>query len=250
MNIRYVLVSMFVGMSMRADYTMPHEVEELAAQLQRKNDVASVQIDGYYAGTQHLPSCSFCHRLKDDTFQDPAVRAWYTAFSACRCAEHHELIRSAAWLSTPAVGAGAGWMGGVYIADRAHFARKLLALPCALIAAVQACKLHTKLYRWLGDLLDGRADAAAVKSCTSQEDIKNIMQYLATKEAETTYRDTGQEYQLFCVNAYDAAQSNLCSFITIHVQLPVPWLPSGDEIKAKLSKRIRYLQNCLSAARE
>ena len=174
------------------------------------------------------------------------MHSWYTAFGNCRCAEHHELVRSLAWLAAPVGGATVGFIGGSYGAQQLHLAKQLVALPCALVAAWCASTLNSRGYGWLSDMLDRRADAAAVIACPTAEDKERVITYLqeVTKQHDDSAQ-AEQEYQLFCVNAYDVAQSNLCSFITIHIQFPVPWLSSSDEIKRKLQQRITYLERAL-----
>ena len=227
---------------------LPHEVQELADTIEQKKEVASINIDGFYAGTHQLPSCSFCNQVKDAAFkQDPVVKAWYLAFGNCRCAEHHEFIRSLEWIAAPAVGGVAACMSGNYLADTYQPRYKFLSIPCAIMVALQTSKLNKKIYRWLSSFLDRRADEAAVTTCSTDAEKERVIAYLqeSTKDMVTT-ASADQEYQLFCVNAYDGAQSNLCSFITIHIQFPVPWLPSGDEIKQKVQQRVAYLQRFLT----
>jgi len=227
---------------------LPHEVQELADTIERTQEVASINIDGFYAGTHQLPSCSFCNQVKDAAFKhDPVVKAWYLAFGNCRCSEHHEFIRSLEWAAAPTLGGVAGFMSGNYLADAYQLKHKLVTIPCALVLALQASQWNKKIYGWLSDFLDRRADGAAVTTCMTDAEKERVIAHLqeSTKDMFDT-TPTDQEYQLFCVNAYDGAQSNLCSFITIHIQFPVPWLPSGDEIKQKLQRRVAYLQSFLT----
>lgn len=231
---------------------VPKEVQELTSILHERENVACISVDGFFAGMKHWPSCAFCNHLKEELFHhDATIKSWYAAFSACRCAEHHELMRFATWCAGPACGGMLGYMTGNYLAQGHALSKKLLSIPLACLAAVQACKLNKKVCAFVSTFLDRRADSAALAVCADDAEKARVLHYLeeqvntdATKDA-TYFQEEQNEYQLFCINAYDAAQSNLCSFITVNIKFPVPWAFAGDESAVKLQERIAYIQRAL-----
>lgn len=234
------------------DMVVPKEVQELTHALHEQENVACISVDGFCAGIQHWPSCSFCNHLKEELFHhDQTIKKWYAAFSTCRCAEHHELARFATWCAGPALGGALGYLTGNYVAQGCAFPKKLMSIPLACLAAVQACKLNKKVTAWVSRLLDRRADVAALAACADDAEKARVLAYLEEQEKDaaikngTASREDQNEYQLFCINAYDAAQSNLCSFITVNIKFPVPWAFAGDESAVKLQERIAFIQKAL-----
>lgn len=235
-----------------SDMVVPKEVQELTQALHEQEDVACISVDGFFAGMRQWPSCSFCNHLKEELFHhDQTIKKWYAAFSTCRCAEHHELARCATWSAGPALGGMFGYVIGNSLAQGFALPQKLISLPLACLAAVQACKLNKRVTAWVSRLLDRRADAAALAACADDAEMARVLTYLEEQEKNalvkngTPSREDQNEYQLFCINAYDAAQSNLCSFITVNIKFPVPWTFAGDESIAKLQERISFIQKAL-----
>lgn len=234
--------------SSQIDPTLPREVHELAQSLQEQEEVVCVAVDGLCVGTKSWPCCKVCNQIHQEKLaEDPLVMQWYDALNCCRSSEHHELLRLVAWLSGPLCGGAVGYGLGECFARGWNHA-KLLSVPLACFAALQAAKLNTCFCRWFSNILMRRADRAAFAVCATHEDREHIIAHLqkrgrnVQKNGSDFPMPEAQEYQLFSVSGYDLAQSNVCSFITINVKFPAPWLPTEGELQKQLQQRIDYLK--------
>jgi hypothetical protein len=221
---------------------VPDNLKELTEPLCACDDVTCVTVDGVSSDEYGVPHSCFCETLKQEALQkSPAVLAWYTAFTTCRMKEHHELIRSLGRLAVPAIAA---------LTADALFKKwsRLFRVPAVCLTALFSYIHSNRLYTPLSDYLDSRADAAALETCETEAELRAVLGYLEAlhkkTKADPVVQEQSGQYQLLTINAYDKAQSNICSYVNIQVKIPLVWLFSGS-IESKLQSRIAALKTAL-----
>lgn len=237
----FLLLLSTVGAS--AQPVIPENVKELTAPLCACEDITCVTVDGFASDAYGVPHSCSCETVKKETLQKtPALLAWYTAFTACRISEHHELIRTLTRLSAP--------LAGLLTAELLLQKRsKFLRIPAACLVAWLCYERSGPLYTVLSNYLDARADQAAASACTTLAEIVEVLNYLQEllkrhKDVQPAVREQDAEYQFLSVNAYDKAQANVCSYLNINVKIPMVWLFAGSP-EAKLQARIKALELAL-----
>jgi len=227
---------------------IPEAINKIAASLFTEcKDVVCVSVNGI-ASNEVFPYCGLCDNMdiKSDEFHDNAViMRWYKEFRDCCRREYHACLRAAHLLGVPLMGSAMGAYAGK---NWSSFLFRVT-LFCASGALVHA--MNKKWSLRLANGLDRRADRAALAVCKSTEERRTVLAYLREQQGKggfyPTVQNDASQYHMFCINAYDAGQLNLCSLVSIHITLPITWLFGGESRHKKLKHRIAFIEKALTA---
>lgn len=210
---------------------VPPEVQAHTDLLCQNPHVACVQVTGFTSSDRFIPASCACQTIKGELLQyNEAVMRWYQAFADARTSGRHDLIRLLARLAIPVTAAMTAWRS---LREQPIFIR----LPGACMAGFVSALVNNVGYQQLSAYLDGRASEAALAALPSIEDAKALLEYLEGllyKRQEKLPVEAQGGYELLEVSAYDRIQSPICSYVSLKLNIPLPFLfatsPSGQDL--------------------